>query len=131
MGQTISGGMSKIALMMLMASGADIVAPKEFKRQTIEALKLENNSNFTGVDEDLKQVENQEEKLTIIKGIILTHLTPSQMISLRDVIHTGVTVNLEYLKDHPEERGEALDPETVMKRLLNLTDKQDVPSEQV
>lgn len=32
MGQTISGGMSKIALMMLMASGADIVAPKELKR---------------------------------------------------------------------------------------------------
>ena len=120
MGQTISGGTSKIALMMLMASGADIVAPKELKRQTIEALELENNSNFTGVDEDLKQVENQDEKLTIIKGIILTHLTPSQMISLHDVIHTGVQANLEYLKDHPEERGKAPDPETVMKRLFEL-----------
>lgn len=120
MGQTMKEGMSKIALMMLMASGADIVAPKELKRQAIEALELENNSNFTGVDEDLKQVKNQDEKLTIIKGIILTHLTPSQMISLHDVIHTGVTANLEYLKDHPEERGEAPDPETVMKRLFEL-----------
>lgn len=118
MGQTMKEGTSKIALMMLMASGADIVAPKELKRQAIEALELEDNSNFTGVEECLKQVKNQDEKLTIIKGIILTQLTPSQMISLHDVIHTGVTTNLEYLKDHPEERGEAPDPETVMKRLF-------------
>ena len=93
--------------MMLMASGADIVAPKELKRQAIEALELENNSNFTGVDDDLKQVKNQDEKLTIIKGIILTHPL-SQMMSLYDVIHTGITASLEYLKDYPEERGEAL-----------------------
>lgn len=118
MEQTMKEGMSKIALMMLMASGADIVAPKELKRQAIEALELENNSNFTGVNEDLKQVKNQDEKLTIIKGIILTHLTPSQMISLHNVIHTGVTANLDYLKDHPEERGEASDPETIIKRLF-------------
>lgn len=118
MEQTIKEGMSKIALMMLMASGADIVAPKELKRQAIEALELENNSNFTGVEECLKQVKNQDEKLTIIKGIILTHLTPSQMISLHDVIHTGVNANLEYLKDHPEERGEAPDTETIIKRLF-------------
>lgn len=120
MGQTMKEGMSKIALMMLMASGADIVAPKELKRQAIEALELENNSNFTGVDDDLKQVKNQDEKLTIIKGIILTHLTPSQMMSLYDVIHTGVTAHLEYLTDHPEERGEVPDPKTVMKRLFEL-----------
>lgn len=118
MRQTMKEGMSKIMLMMLMASGADIVAPKELKRQAIETLGLENNSNFAGVEECLKQVKNQEEKLTIIKGIILTHLTPSQMISLHEVIHTGIAANLEYLKDHPEEKGEAPDPETVMKRLF-------------
>lgn len=113
-------GMGKIALMMLMlkASGADIVAPKELKRQAIEALELENNSNFTSVDECLKQVKNQDEKLTIIKGIILTHLTPSQMISLHNIIHAGVEANLKYISDHPEERGEAPDSETVMKRLF-------------
>ena len=111
-------GMSKMVLMMLMASGADIVAPKELKRQAIEALELENNSNFTGVDKDLKQVKNQDEKLTIIKGIILTHLTPSQMISLQDVIHIGIKANLEYLKDHPDERDKAPDPETIIKRLF-------------
>ena len=118
MGQTMKEGMSKIALMMLMASGADIIAPKELKRQAIEALELENNSNFAGIDENLKQVKNQDEKLTIIKGIILTHLTPSQMISLHDVIHTGVEANLKYLADHPEERGEVPDPETIVKRLF-------------
>lgn len=118
MGQTMKEGMGKIALIMLMASGADIVAPKELKRQTIEALELEDNSNFASVEECLKQVKNQDEKLTIIKGIILTHLTPSQMISLYDVIRTGLEANLEYLKDHPEERGEVPDPETVLKRLL-------------
>ena len=120
MEQTMKEGMSRIALMMLMASGADIVAPKELKRQAIEALELENNSNFTGVDEDLKQVKNQDEKLTIIKGIILTHLTPSQMISLHDIIHIGVKANLKYLKDHPEEIGKVPDPETALKRLCEL-----------
>lgn len=118
MGQTMNEGMGKIALMMLMASGADIVAPKELKRQTIEALELEDNSNFAGIDENLKQVENQDEKLTIIKGIILTHLTPSQIMSLHDVIRTGVTANLEYVNDHPEERGKTPDPETIFKRLF-------------
>lgn len=118
MGQTMKESMSKVALMMLMTSGADIVAPKKLKRQAIEALELENNSNFIGVDEDLKQVKNQDEKLTIIKGIILTHLTPSQMISLHEVVHTGVAAILEYLKDHPEERGKTPDTETIVKRLF-------------
>ena len=118
MEQTMNKDMGKITLMMLMASGADIVAPKELKRQAIEALELENNSNFTGVDECLKQVKNQDEKLTIIKGIILTHLTLSQMISLHKVIYAGVKAHLDYLSNHPEERGEAPDPETVMKRLF-------------
>lgn len=73
MGQATNKGMRKITLMMLMASGVDIVAPKELKRQAIEALELEDNNNFTGVDKILKQVKNQDEKLTIIKGIIFTH----------------------------------------------------------
>ena len=111
-------GISKFMLMLLMTSGADIVAPEELKRQTIKALELENNSNFISVDEHLKQVKNQDEKLTIIKGIILTHLTPSQMISLHEVAHNGIQANLEYFKDHPEEKGETPDLETVMKRLF-------------
>lgn len=118
MRQTMKEGMSKMVLMMLMASGNDIVAPKELKCQAIKTLGLENNNNFDGVEECLKKVKNQDEKLTIIKGIILTHLTPSQMISLHEVIHTGIAANLEYLKDHPEEKGETPDPETVMKRLF-------------
>ena len=120
MGQTLKEGMGRFLLTMLMASGADIVAPKELKRQAIEALELEDNSNFASVEECLKQVKNQDEKLAIVKGIILTHLTPSQMISLHEVIHIGVKANLEYLKDHPEEKGEAPDIETAMKRLFEL-----------
>lgn len=118
MGQATNEGMRKIMLMMLMASGVDIVAPKELRRQAIETLELEDNSNFSNVDKDLEQVENQDEKSAIIKGIILTHLTPSQMINLREVIDIGVRAHLEYFKDHPEERGEAPDPETAMKRLF-------------
>lgn len=118
MKQEMEEGMRKFALMMLMASGADIVAPKELRRQAIEALELEDNNNFTGVDKILKQVKNQDEKLTIIKGIILTHLTPSQMLNLREVIEIGVRAHLKYLRAHPEEKGEPLDPETTMKRLF-------------
>ena len=120
MEQTSNEGMSKLMLMMLMASGADIVAPKELRSQAIEALKLENNSKFASIDESLKGVKNQDEKFAIIQGIILTHLTVSQMMSMHDVIHAGVAANLEYLKDHPEERGEAPDPEDVIKKLFKL-----------
>lgn len=111
-------GSKKLLLMMLMVSGNEIVAPEELKRQTIESLKLESNVNFFDVNEDLKQVKNQEEKLAIIKGIILTHLTPSQMISLHDVIYAGVNDHLKYLKDHPEEKGDTSNPETIMDKLF-------------
>lgn len=120
MEQTMKEGMGKIALIMLMASGADIVAPKELKRQAIKALGLERNSDFAIINDVLKQVKNQEEKSTIIKGIILTHLTPSQMLSMHEVISAGVTANLEYLKAHPEEKGETPDSRTIMKRLCEL-----------
>lgn len=40
------------------------------------------------------------------------------MINLQEVIHIGVEAHLKYFRDHPEERGEAPDPETAMKRLF-------------
>lgn len=95
MGQEMKDSVSKIATMMLMASGADIVAPKDLKRQTIETLELNKNSNFIAVNDELEDVENQDEKLAIISGLILTHLTPSQMLHLHEVIHTGVRIILE------------------------------------
>lgn len=115
MEQSMKNGLSKVMLVILMASGADIAAPEERKRQIIKNLGLTNNSNFTGVDEDLNQVENQKEKLAIIKAIILSHLTISQMMGLHDVIHDEVEARLEYVKAHPEVResnpnlGEALE----------------------
>ena len=109
--------LGKFAFIMLMASGADIIAPKELRRQAIEALGLEDSDEFTAVDKELQQVKNPEDQLNIIKALILTRLTPTQMISLHDTIHSGVTATVEYLSDHPEERGEAPSPKEAVKRI--------------
>lgn len=115
----MNNGMGKFVLMMLMASGADIVAPDELKEQATDFLGLKDNTRFKNLSDSLKNV-NQEEKATFIKGLILTCLTPTQMMSLHQTIKTGISAQLEYIHDHPEEKGESLDPEIVMKRLSEL-----------
>ena len=111
------GAMRKVVLMLLMSTGADIVAPKPVKESKLKALGLTENSHFDGVDEGLKQVEDRDEKLAIIKGAIINHLTPSQMITLHEFCHDVVTAILDCCHDNPEYRQE-LKADEALRRII-------------
>jgi len=103
--------------MLLMSTGADIVAPKPVKEPKLKALGLIENSHFDGVDEDLKQVEDRDEKLAIIKGVIINHLTPSQMMTLHEFCHGMIHAIMDCCHENPEYR-QKLDADEALKRIL-------------
>ena len=111
------GAMGKVALMLLMSMGADIVAPEPVKEPKLKALGLAENSHFDGVDKDLKQVEDRDEKLAIIKGAIISHLTPSQMMTLYKFCHDMVHAIVDYCHENPEYRQE-LEADEALKRIF-------------
>lgn len=111
------GTLSTVALMLLMSMGADVVAPKPVKEPKLKALGLTENSHFDGVDEDLKQVEDRDEKLAIIKGAIINHLTPSQMITLHEFCHSMVNAIMDCCHENPEYRQE-LEADEALKRII-------------
>lgn len=112
-----TGVLSTVALMLLMSTGADIVAPKPVKEPKLKALGLIENSHFDGVDEDLNQVEDRDEKLAIIKGAIINHLTPSQMMSLHEFCHGMVHAIMDCCLENPEYR-QKLEADEALKRIL-------------
>lgn len=111
------GAMSKVALMLLMSMGADIVAPKPVKEPKLKALGLTENSHFDGVDEGLKQIEDRDEKLAIIKGVIINHLTPSQIMTLNEFCYDIVNAIVNCCHENPEYR-QKLEADEVLKRII-------------
>ena len=109
--------MNKVALMLLMSMGADIVAPKPVKEPKLKALGLTENSHFDGVDEGLKQVEDRDEKLAIIKGAIINHLTPSQMITLHEFCHDMIHAIVDCCHENPEYKQE-LKVDEALRRII-------------
>ena len=112
-----TGVLSKVILMLLMSMGADVVAPKPVKEPKLKALGLTENSHFDGVDEDLKQVEDRDEKLAIIKGAIINHLIPSQMMTLHEFCHDMIHAIMDCCHENPEYR-QKLDTDEVLKRII-------------
>lgn len=113
------GALSTITLALLMSMGADIVAPKQVKESKLKALGLIENSHFDGVDGNLKQVEDRDEKLAIIKGAIISHLTPSQMMALHVFCHDMVQAILDYCHENPKYRQE-LETDEIFKRIISF-----------
>lgn len=111
------GDMSTIALALLMSMGADIIAPKPVKEPKLKALGLAENSHFDGVDENLKQVEDRDEKLAIIKGAVINHLTPSQMMALCEFCHAMVRAIVDCCHENPEYRQQ-LEADEALKRII-------------
>lgn len=98
--------MEKVAFALLMATGGNVIAPPELKRQALQALELEDSIEFLKAERCLDSIEDSEKKLDVIKALILTKLTPSEMMQLRDVISSGVTAIVKFVGDHPEYRRE-------------------------
>ena len=111
------GIMSSMALTLLMSMGADIIAPKPVKEPMLKALGLKNN-HFVGIDECLKQVNDRDEKLSIIKGAIISHLTPSQIMTLHEFCHDAVIAVVGFCQKNPEYR-QNLGTEEILRRIMS------------
>ena len=117
MEKTNSNGAGKVAMMLLMASGADIVAPKELRRKTVKQLHLEENDSFKACFNALNDAENRAEKAAIIKALAIAVLTPSQIVKTADFLHVSIKEHLNFLTEHPEFRQAPLDPIEALVRL--------------
>ena len=112
-----TSAVSTVVLALLMSMGVDIVAPEPVKEPKLKALGLAENSHFGGVDENLKQVEDRDEKLAIIKGAVINHLTPSQMMALCDLCHAMVRAIVDCCHENPEYRQQ-LEADEALRRII-------------
>lgn len=110
-----------VARLLLMSTGADIKAPQEVKDAVVEAFGLQENKSFEKIDAILNKEENKEKAFDIISAIILTHLTPTEMMQVHKVCHTGIDAILNYTKVHPECRKRP-EPEEAVSKVLRGAD---------
>ena len=107
--------MDKFMLMLLLASGADVVAPTQVKNQQLHQLGLTGDEKFNIVDNILSRLD-EPKKVAIIKGLITSHIRPSKSGELLDWVSDNTIKTLEYVKEHPDCREE-VDVEEALRRL--------------
>lgn len=110
-----------VAGLLLMSAGADIKAPQEVKDAVVEAFGLQENKSFEKIDAILNKEENKEKAFDIISATILTHLTPTEMMQVHKVCHTGIDTILNYTIVHPECRKRP-EPEEAVSKVLRGAD---------
>jgi hypothetical protein len=110
--------LASLAKMMLVTSGANIVAPKEVKEECLKrnGLSGDDGYEYEAVAKILNNV-SAEKRVKILQAAIATTITPSQMLAVRDEIHEGLKTILEYVREHPECKKE-VDGESAISRLL-------------
>lgn len=111
-------GMNMFLRVLLMSSGADIVAPKEVKDSKLEVLGLtgEEGFEYEAVAKILNNIVPYK-RVNVLKAAIATTLTPSEMMEVVDDARESIKSILEYTKDHPESR-EKVDPTSALKKML-------------
>ena len=110
-----------VAKLLLMSTGADIKAPQKVKDAAVEAFGLQENKSFEKIDAILNKKENKKKAFDIISAIILTHLTPTEMMKVHKVCHTGINAILDYTKVHPECRKRP-EPKDAISKVLRGAD---------
>ena len=111
-------GMNMFLRVLLVSSGADIVAPKEVKDSKLEVLGLTGEEGFEY--EAIAKILNNivpYKRVNVLKAAIATTLTPSEMMEVVDDARESVKSILEYTKDHPESREE-INPVSALKKML-------------
>ena len=110
--------MNMFLRVLLMSSGADIVAPKEVKDSKLEVLGLtgEEGFEYEAVAKILNNIVPYK-RVNVLKAAIATTLTPSEMMEVVDDARESIKRILEYMKDHPESREE-INPASALKKML-------------
>lgn len=113
-------GMKQFMLMLLLASGIDIVAPEPIKEAKLKELGLEEGDEaFSKLNEILEEV-SEDKRLALIKGAMVSNLTPTQLLTIHDFLHGVITGILDFCKENPEYKKEPSDPEEALSKIFNI-----------
>lgn len=93
-----------MATFLLKLSGADKI-PTEVKDHVLEDLGLSASKLFFFTNYKLDE-EEAEKRLNFIKGLMVTQLLPSQLMSLHSFIREIVTGAMKNMAKNPEQREE-------------------------
>lgn len=97
---------------LIMLMGANIVAPKELRDNKLAELKVENNEPLANILIEMNNLD-ENEKLTIVKAIVVSTLKPIQCIHLIDYARNHMNDIVQYAHEH-EEVKEKVTPEDLI-----------------
>lgn len=102
--------------MLLMTSGADIIAPQEVQEKKLQALGLvgDEGLEYQAIAKILNNI-SPIKRVKVLKAALATTLTPSEIMEVGNDSKENIKDILEYTKDHPEVR-ESIDPTEVLKK---------------
>lgn len=111
-------GMDMFLRIMLVTSGADIIAPQELQDNKLKALGLTDDEGleYQAIAKILNNMA-LDKRVKVLKAAVANTLPPSQMMEVGHGTSGDVKSVLEYLEKHPEAR-EKVDTEDAMKRVL-------------
>lgn len=111
-------GMDMFLRMLLMTSGADIIAPQEVQEKKLQALGLvgDEGLEYQAVAKILNNI-SPVKRVKVLKAALATTLTTSEIMEVGNDSKESITDILEYTKDHPEAR-EGISPAEALKRLF-------------
>lgn len=111
-------GMDMFLRMLLMTSGADIIAPQEVQEKKLQALGLvgDEGLEYQAVAKILNNI-SPVKRVKVLKAALATALTPSEIMEVGNDSKESIKDILEYTKDHPEAR-ESINPAEALKRMF-------------
>lgn len=107
-----------MATFLLKLSGADRI-PTEVKNHVLEDLGLSTPDSLLAFTGHKLDEEEAEKKLNFIKGLMVSQLRPSQLISLHLFIREIVTGAMENMAKNPEQREE-VSMEALLKNMHDI-----------
>ena len=107
-----------IAIFLLKLSGVDKITA-EVKDQVLEDLGLSTPDSLFAFTSHKLYEEEAERKLNFIKGLMVSQLLPSQLMSLHSFIREIVTGAMENMAENPEQREE-VSTETLLKNIHDI-----------
>lgn len=104
--------------MLLMTSGADIIAPQEVQEKKLQALGLvgDEGLEYRAVAKILNNI-SPVKRVKVLKAALATTLKPSEIMEVGNDSRESIKDILEYTKDHPEAR-ESINPAEALKRMF-------------
>ena len=107
---------AKMLKTLIMLMGANIIAPKELRDKKLAELKVENNEPLANILIEMNNLD-ENEKLTIIKAVVISTLKPIQCVHLAEYARNHMNDIVQYAHAHEEVREEVKPDD-----LLNMED---------